>query len=74
MKGKRAVSFRAEQKHTKISHKKEPLLLSENDSKSGFSVEILTNFNFNVYFLAAFSTSAVPLYGDEVETTASASN
>ena len=36
-------------------------------------VEILTNFNFYVYFLAAFWLSVVHLYADENQTTTSAS-
>ena len=36
-------------------------------------VEILTNFNFYVYFLAVLWLSAVPLYGDENQITTSAS-
>ena len=43
------------------------------DSGSGFLVEILTNFDFYVYFLAAFWLSGVPLYADENQTTTSAS-
>jgi hypothetical protein len=41
--------------------------------KAFFSVEILTDFNFYVRFLAAFLPSGVPLYADEGKTTASAS-
>jgi hypothetical protein len=41
--------------------------------KAFFSVEILTDFNFNVRFLAVFLPSGVPLYADEGKTTASAS-
>ena len=41
--------------------------------KAVFKVEILTNFNFYVYFLAALGLSAVPLYGDEIPITAFAS-
>ena len=36
-------------------------------------VEILTNFSFYVYFLAAIWLSAVPLYADENQITTSAS-
>ena len=41
--------------------------------KAVFLVEILTNFNFYVCFLAAFLLSDVPLYADENKNAASAS-
>ena len=41
--------------------------------KAVFNVEILTDLNFYVCFLAALLPSAVPLYGDEGKITASAS-
>ena len=67
-----ADSFSAEQKHTRLAVTNEPVRLSKTIVKTDFEVEILANFKWNVYFLAAFSTSAVPLY-DEVENAASAS-
>ena len=41
--------------------------------KAVFKVEILANFNFYVYFLAALGISAVLLCGDENPITAPAS-
>ncbi|MBQ8388597.1 MAG: hypothetical protein IJX46_06705, partial [Clostridia bacterium] len=55
------------------SNKKEPLFPSRPDGKSGFSVEILTDFNFYVRFLDALGLSGVRPYADENPITPSAS-
>ena len=68
------LSHSAQNKITRNTYNKKCRFVIENiDSKAAFLVEILTNFNFNVCFLAAFWLSAVLLYGDENQTTTSAS-
>ncbi len=52
-------------RRTKTHGLKKRIFESDKLQKSIFKVEILTNFNYFVCFLAAFWRSAVPLYGDD---------
>jgi len=70
-----AVSFSAEQKiHGEKNSSQNIFYHKKLKSFFDFKVEILANFDFYVYLLAANSTSAVPSYGYVVEFAASASN
>ena len=70
---KGAESFSAEQKRTNHFKKEKTAFSSNMMEKAVFSVEILTDFDFYVRFLAALFPSGVPLYADEEKITASAS-
>jgi hypothetical protein len=68
------LSHLAQNKNTKTSKEKRPFFRLKRCRKRSFKVEILTDFNFYTYFLAALLPSGVPSYADDGKITSSASN